>query len=54
MHQVLKGKIFLIHGTTAKVVNYDDNSGLYIYQLLCSKRDFGYKDKQFILDNEIK
>lgn len=46
------GKIFRIYGTIAKVVNYDDTSGLYIYALYGQPAS-GYISKEYILEHEV-
>lgn len=46
------GKVFLIYNTRAKVVNYDDVSGKYIYRILVDGR-CGYASKDYILENEV-
>lgn len=40
------------YGVIAKVVNYDDTSGLYMY--VDSYKNVGYKDGIYIISNKIK
>lgn len=49
----MNNKMFkLEYGAIAKVINYDDTSGLYIYKNL-NDNSVSYKSKEYILENEI-
>lgn len=49
----MMNKIFkLEYGIAAKVVNYDDTSGLYIYKIP-KNGEYGYASREYILKNEI-
>lgn len=53
LKESLVGKCFRKYGTKCKVVNYDWNSGLYIYKILAD-RNYGYVSKEEILENIMK
>ena len=53
LKESLVGKYFRKYRTKCKVVNYDWNSGLYIYKILIDG-NLGYVSKEEILENIMK
>lgn len=50
LKESLVGRYFRKYRTKCKVVNYDWNSGLYIYKILIDG-NYGYVSKEEILEN---